>query len=107
MAEAIWLALSPVGELHGGRGRPERVISDSLAACTFLRDTLHNVFGGLAQWGAEMLNAACGWNLGIKDWNDLTDRVAMYGKMLFPHRAVCAQSGRHATGSVFQRRDRY
>ena len=37
MNDALNLAVTAVGELHGGRGTPLRVVYDSLTACSFLR----------------------------------------------------------------------
>ena len=74
---AVGLGVIPFGELHGGRGDPERVMFDSLTACTFPRPALRQVFGGTASWGIEMLNAACGWDLTLEDWNELVQRTVM------------------------------
>ena len=77
MSDAVGLAVNPCGELHGGRGDPERVIFDSLTTCTFLRTSIRDVFGSVADWGEQMLNAASGWNLSAKDWPDLMHRGAL------------------------------
>lgn len=77
ISEAVELVVNPCGELHGGRGHPQRVMLDSLTICTFLREPLREVFGDVAEWGVAMLNAACGWHLSKKDWADLTHRVAL------------------------------
>ncbi|MFC2059636.1 aldehyde ferredoxin oxidoreductase family protein [Chloroflexota bacterium] len=87
MLEAVLLALNPVGELHADRGTPDRVIFDSLTACAFLRPPIRNVFGDIAQWGVEMLGAACGWNLEIKDWHDLAHRASIM------ERCLCLREG--------------
>ena len=83
MAEAVALAVIPFGELHGNRGQPMRVMFDSLTTCTFPNIVptgaacLADVFGSAANWGIEMLNAACGWNLNQEDWNNLVQRIAL------------------------------
>lgn len=66
----------PFGELHGGRGQPERVMFDSLTACTFIRPALRELFG-IANWGVEMLNAACGWDLTMENWDSLLRRIVV------------------------------
>lgn len=76
LADALGLVVNPCGEIHGARGVPDRVILDSLTVCTFLRPVLQEVFGGLEQWGVEMLNAACGWDLTPQDWHQLARRGA-------------------------------
>ena len=64
-----------MGELHGGRGTPERMIYDSLTTCSFLRRELAKIFGSAAGGGISMLNAACGWNLTREEW----DRIVLRG----------------------------
>lgn len=76
LSDALGLAGTPVGELHGGRGTPERVMYDSLTTCSFLRKELSKIFGSAAGWGVPMLNAACGWNLTLEDWDILALRAA-------------------------------
>lgn len=76
MFDAIGLAVNPCGEQHGWRGSLERVISDSLTICTFLVFALRNVYSSYAEWGIEVLNAACGWNLTTEDWNELMHRAS-------------------------------
>ncbi|MFC2013626.1 aldehyde ferredoxin oxidoreductase C-terminal domain-containing protein [Chloroflexota bacterium] len=87
ITEAVQLAVVPFGELHGGRGQPERVMFDSLTACTFTRPTIRQVFGHTADWGIEMLNAACGWDLTKADWNSLVRRIVMM------ERCYCMREG--------------
>ncbi|MBW1999078.1 MAG: hypothetical protein JRJ29_14085, partial [Deltaproteobacteria bacterium] len=80
LTDALALACTAVGELHGDRGSPERVMYDSLTTCSFLRGTLKTIFGsigGTAAWGLPMLNAATGWDLNPGDWDILVVRVAI------------------------------
>jgi aldehyde:ferredoxin oxidoreductase len=77
MADAVGLVVNPVGELHGGRGSPERVICDSLTICTFIREDFPKYFGGLANYARSMLEGACGWKLSRKGWEDLIQRAAI------------------------------
>lgn len=74
--EALNLAGTAVGELHGGRGSLERVMYDSMTSCSFWRRTLPEIFGSTGDWGISMLNAACGWNLTMEDWKKLELRGA-------------------------------
>jgi aldehyde:ferredoxin oxidoreductase len=76
LSDALGLAGTPVGELHGGRGSPERIMYDSLTTCSFLRRPLSKIFGSAGEWGIPMLNAACGWNLALEDWDKLALRAA-------------------------------
>ena len=76
LSDALALAGTPVGELHGGRGTPERIMYDSLTTCSFLRRTLSKIFGSAGGWGVPMLNATCGWDLTLEDWDKLTLRAA-------------------------------
>jgi len=76
MQDALDLAVTPVGELHGGRGNPLRVLYDSLTTCTFWRNTLGTLFEGPAGWGITAMNAACGWDLATEDWDRLALRAA-------------------------------
>lgn len=87
MDDAVGLAVIPFGELHGGRGQPERVMFDSLTACTFTRPAIRRAFGTIAHWGIEMLNAACGWNLPLEDWGNLLRRVTVM------ERCYCLREG--------------
>jgi len=75
MSDALRLACTSVGELHGGRGIPERVMMDALTTCAFLGPTLRGIFGSFGGWGIPMLNAACGWNLTQDDWDSLVARA--------------------------------
>lgn len=75
MQFAIEMAVIPFGELHGGRGGPDRAIFDALTACTFARMPIRQVFGDVAKWGVEMLNATYGWDLTPEDWNLLARRI--------------------------------
>ena len=78
MKDALNLALTAVGELHGGRGTPVRIIYDSLTTCSFLRRELDTIFGSVSGWGIPMLNAACGWHLTPEVWDKIVLRsVAM------------------------------
>jgi aldehyde:ferredoxin oxidoreductase len=76
LSDALGLAGTPVGELHGGRSTPERIMYDSLTTCSFLRRPLSKIFGSAGGWGIPMLNAACGWNLALEDWDKLELRAA-------------------------------
>lgn len=82
MTDAIGMAVNPLGELHGGRGNPGRIIFDSLTTCTFLRNEIPAVFGSLAHWARTMLEGACGWELTEKDWNDLVSRASLMERCL-------------------------
>lgn len=82
MSDAIGLALNPVGELHGGRGTPERVIFDSLTTCSFLRRVLAKTFGSLSDWARPMLEGACGWKLSAQDWDHLVLRASIMERCL-------------------------
>jgi aldehyde:ferredoxin oxidoreductase len=74
--DALNLAVTAVGEIHGGRGSPERVMYDSMTSCSFWRKTIPDIFGSTGNWGITMLNAACGWNLTMEDWKKLELRGA-------------------------------
>lgn len=77
MSEAVAMAVVPSGELHGGRGSPERTAYDSLTACTFHREPVRSVFGTFANWATGMLNVACGWDLNTEDWDNLVSRIVI------------------------------
>ncbi|MFB3886373.1 MAG: aldehyde ferredoxin oxidoreductase N-terminal domain-containing protein [Thermodesulfobacteriota bacterium] len=77
MSDAIGLVLNPVGEIHGGRGTPERIIYDSLTTCSFPRDEIPEVFGSLANWARAMIEGACGWKLTEEDWDKLVLRASI------------------------------
>jgi aldehyde:ferredoxin oxidoreductase len=76
MKEALDLAVTPVGELHGGRGTPLRVAYDSLTTCSFLRRELARIFDGVEGWAIPMLNAASGWELRPDTWEKMMLRAA-------------------------------
>ena len=82
MSDAIGLVLNPVGELHGGRGTPERIIFDSLTACSFLRRVLAKTYGSLSDWARPMLEGACGWKLSAQDWDHLVLRASIMERCL-------------------------
>jgi len=77
LSDAVGLVVNPVGELHGGRGSPERIIFDSLTACSFLRRPIPKTFGSIANWARPMLEGACGWRLTEKDWRNLILRASI------------------------------
>ena len=87
MSDAIGLAVNPVGELHGGRGTPERIMFDSLTTCSFLRRDIPKVFGSVGNWARRMLSAAGGWELSAQDWADQVLRAA------FMERCICIREG--------------
>jgi len=87
LSDAIGLALNPVGELHGGRGDPVRILLDSLTTCSFLRHELPAVFGSLDNWGRSMLEGACGWRVSDKEWRNLMLRVSIM------ERCLCIREG--------------
>ena len=87
LSDAIGLALNPVGELHGGRGDPVRIMLDSLTTCSFLRHDIPTVFGSLDNWGRSMLEGACGWRVSEKDWKNLVLRVSIM------ERCLCIREG--------------
>jgi aldehyde:ferredoxin oxidoreductase len=87
LSEAIGLAVNPVGEIHGGRGTPERILFDSLTTCSFLRRDIPKVFGSVADWGRAMLEATCGWELSEADWDDLVLQASLM------ERCLCIRDG--------------
>ncbi len=87
LAEAVALAVNPVGELHGGRGNPVRIVFDSLTACSFLRRDIPFVFGSVGDWARPMLEGAAGWELSEGDWDDLVLRAAIM------ERCYCIREG--------------
>ncbi len=87
MTDAIGLAMVPFGELHGDRANPERVMFDSLTACTFNRGALREVFGGIANWGIDVLNTSYGWQLTIEEWDKLVRRLVLM------ERCYCLREG--------------
>jgi aldehyde:ferredoxin oxidoreductase len=76
MKDALNLAVTAVGELHGGRGTPLRVVYDSLTACSFLRREINRIFQGVAGWTIPMLQGACGWQLTTDEWERMMMRAA-------------------------------
>lgn len=76
LKDALGLAGTAVGELHGGRGSPLRIMYDSLTTCSFLRRPFTQIFGNADEWGIAMLNAACGWDLTPEDWDEFALRAA-------------------------------
>jgi aldehyde:ferredoxin oxidoreductase len=74
--DAVNLAATAVGELHGGRGHPTRIICDSLTICSFLRHEMKEIYGDISGWCIPMLNAACGWDLDVQQWHELVLRAA-------------------------------
>ena len=76
MQDALDLAVTAVGELHGGRGTPLRIVYDSLTACSFLRREIARIFQDVAGWAIPMLQGACGWQLSADEWERMTMRAA-------------------------------
>ncbi len=76
MTDALDLAITAVGEIHGGRGNPLRILYDSLTTCTFWRNTLSKIFGSAGGWGINAVNAACGWDMTLEDWGKMALRAA-------------------------------
>jgi len=74
MRDALDLAITAVGEIHGDRGAPERVVFDSMTNCSFWRRDMKNIFGGLSGWAVPMLEATCGWKYTPEQWDDLVMR---------------------------------
>jgi aldehyde:ferredoxin oxidoreductase len=88
MNEALEMAVSPVGELHAGKGSlPERVVLDSLTICHFMIPTIRNIFGGSGYLAINMLKAACGWNFDIQEWDKISKRIAIL------ERCYCMREG--------------
>ncbi|HME41456.1 MAG TPA: aldehyde ferredoxin oxidoreductase N-terminal domain-containing protein [Syntrophorhabdales bacterium] len=77
MADAVGLVVNPVGELHGARGNPERVICDSLTICFFVREDFPKYFGGLAGYARPMLEGTVGWKLSKRNWQNLILRASI------------------------------
>jgi len=76
MKDALELAGTAVGEIHGARGAPERIMFDSLTGCSFWRRTIKDIYGSVEAWATQALRAACGWELSQKDWKLLVSRGA-------------------------------
>ena len=87
MADAVSLAVNPVGALHGGRGTPERVMYDSLTTCSFYRPVIPKAFDSFGDWARVMLEASCGWELSDKDWDAQMLRAS------FMERCLCIREG--------------
>lgn len=76
MTDAINLAGTAVGEIHGARGKPERIMYDSLTGCSFWRKTVIQLYGSFADWAIQALRATCGWELSKEEWNRMELRAA-------------------------------
>ena len=74
MKDALDLAMTAVGEIHGDRGSPERMVWDSLTNCSFWLRYVHKIFGDLSGWAIPMIEATCGWKYSPEEWNDLVMR---------------------------------
>ena len=74
MKDALDLAITAVGEIHGGRGTPERLIYDSMTNCSFWRRDASKIFGGLSGWAIPMLEATCGWKYTEEEFDNLVMR---------------------------------
>lgn len=82
MKDALELAVSAVGEIHGGRGSPERLMYDSLTGCAFWRPTIDEIYGSAADWAVLALHAACGWELSREDYRKLELRGSIMERCL-------------------------
>jgi aldehyde:ferredoxin oxidoreductase len=87
MSDAIGLVLNPVGELHGTRESPERIMYDCLTTCSFHRRDIPPTFGTLKDWAIPMLESACGWKISNKDWRHWELRT------MFMERCVSIREG--------------
>lgn len=76
MKDALELAGTAVGEIHGGRGIPERIMFDSLTGCSFWRKTIKEIYGSIADWAIQGLKATCDWDLSYEDWEKIQMRGA-------------------------------
>ena len=76
MKDALELAGTAVGEIHGARGTPERIMFDSLTGCSFWRRTIKEIYGSVADWAIQGLHATCDWQLSQEDWRLLELRGA-------------------------------
>ena len=76
LKDALELAGTAVGEIHGGRGAPDRVMFDSLTGCSFWRGTINEIYGSIADWAIQGLYATCDWQLSKDDWRLLEFRGA-------------------------------
>ncbi len=84
MRDAIQMAVSPIGELHAGKGCiPWKVAVDSLTGCAFqvslprAAPVIKEVFGSVDNWAIEMLKAACGWELSREEWDKIVHRITI------------------------------
>ncbi len=87
MGNAVGLAVNPVGELHGGRGTPTRIMFDSLTTCSFFRNRIPRAFGSLSNWARIMLEGTSGWELTAEDWDDQLLKAS------FMERCLCIREG--------------
>ncbi|MEW6671918.1 MAG: aldehyde ferredoxin oxidoreductase N-terminal domain-containing protein [Thermodesulfobacteriota bacterium] len=76
MKDALELAGTAVGEIHGARGNPDRIMFDSLTGCSFWRSTVQDIYGSIADWAIQGLHATCDWKLSQEDWRLLELRGA-------------------------------
>lgn len=74
MKDALDLAMTAVGEIHGDRGSPDRVVFDSMTNCSFWRKEIIKIFGSLSGWAVPMLEAACNWKYTPEEWDNLVMR---------------------------------
>lgn len=78
MDDAISMAVSPIGELHAGKGnQPERVVLDSLTVCHFMIPTIKEIFGGSGYLAINILKAAWGWDFSIEEWSKTSNRITI------------------------------
>jgi aldehyde:ferredoxin oxidoreductase len=62
MIDAIDLAVSSVGALHGARGSPKVVFRDSATLCGFNQNAFEKVFGSMHRGVSEFVNAETEWS---------------------------------------------
>jgi aldehyde:ferredoxin oxidoreductase len=62
MIEAIEMAVSPIGAVHGERGSPRVVFRDSATICGFNEKAFRPTFGSVHKGVAEFSNAVAGWD---------------------------------------------
>ncbi len=74
IVEAVDLATSSVGAVHGGRGTSDSVLRDSATFCSFNRESLSKVFGSVQKGVAAFTNAATGWGITEEDVKTVTQR---------------------------------
>lgn len=87
MSDAIGLVVNPVGELHGTRANPDRIMYDCLTTCSFHRRDIPPTFGTLGDWAIPMLEGACGWKVSEKEWRHWELRT------MFMERCVSIREG--------------